>query len=364
MCNDFWNSFVKGINEMKLQEAIEKIRPIDQVAMEQAKERWYSIAIPLHSLGKLQDSVTRIAGIMRTNDVRLDKKALVVMCADNGVVEEGISQSGQEVTLIISENFLKEKATASIMCRTVGADIFPVDIGIAVDSKLIDRKVMYGTRNMAKEPAMTRGEVIRAIETGIAMVKELKDKGYGIIATGEMGIGNTTTSSAITAVLLEESVEKVTGRGAGLSSEGLERKIAVIKRAIDLHNPDKKDVIEVLSKVGGLDIAGMMGLFIGGGVYGVPIVIDGFISSVAALCAVRYCEAVKEYMLASHLSMEPASAMVLNALDIPGFLTCDMRLGEGTGAVMLYPILDVAVAVYNGMSTFEDNCMEEYVAYT
>jgi len=349
---------------MNLQEAIKAIKPLDQAAMEQAKKRWYSIAIPLHSLGKLQDAVTQIAGITGTNDVHLDKKALVVMCADNGVVAEGITQSTQEVTLIISENFLKEKATASIMCKTVGAEIFPVDIGIAVDSKLINRKVMYGTRNMAKEPAMTREEVIQAIEVGIAMVAELKEKGYDIIATGEMGIGNTTTSSAITSVLLGESAEKVTGRGAGLSSEGLARKITTIKKAIALHKPDKEDVIDVLSKVGGLDIAGMMGIFLGGAALGVPVVIDGFISAVAALCAVRYCPQAKDYMLASHLSQEPASEMVLENLGISGFLTCDMRLGEGTGAVTLYPILDIAIAVYNGMSTFEDNSMEEYVPYT
>ena len=349
---------------MNLQEAVKAIKPLNKKSMEQAEKRWYSIAIPLHSLGKLQDVVTQIAGITGTNNVHLNKKALVVMCADNGVVAEGIAQSTQEVTLIISENFLKEKATASIMCKTVGAEIFPVDIGIAVDSKLINRKVMYGTRNMAKEPAMTREEVVQAIEVGIAMVAELKEKGYEIIATGEMGIGNTTTSSAITSVLLAESVEKVTGRGAGLSSEGLERKINTIKKAIALHKPNKEDVIDVLSKVGGLDVAGMMGVFLGGAALGVPVVIDGFISGVAALCAVRYCPRAKDYMLASHLSQEPASEMILKALGIPGFLTCDMRLGEGTGAVTLYPILDIAIAVYNGMSTFKDNSMEEYVPYT
>lgn len=348
---------------MNLQDAIKAIKPLDEDAMKKATKRWYSIAIPLHSLGKLQNAVTQIAGITRTSNVQLDKKALVVMCADNGVVEEGVTQSGQDVTLIISENFLKEKATASIMCKTVGAEIFPVDIGIAVDSKLINKKVMYGTRNMVKEPAMTREETIQAIEVGIQMVAELKEKGYKIIATGEMGIGNTSTSSAITAVLLDETVERVTGRGAGLSNEGMERKIAAIKKALALHQPNKEDIIDVLSKVGGLDIAGMMGVFLGGAAMGVPIVIDGFISGVSALCAVRMCPEAQGYMIASHLSQEPASAMVLKALGLPGFLTCDMRLGEGTGAVTLYPILDVAVAVYNGMSTFEENSMEEYVPY-
>ena len=298
--------------------------------------------------------MVQIAGIFKTTDVHLKKKALVTMCADNGVVEEGISQSGQDVTLIISENFLKEKATATIMCRQVGADIFPVDIGIAADSHLIQHKVMYGTRNMTREPAMTREETIKAIEVGIYMAEE-------IIATGEMGIGNTTTSSAITSVLLDAPAEKVTGRGAGLSSEGLDRKIAAIKKAIALNRPQKEDILDVLSKVGGLDIAGMTGLFLGGAALRIPVVIDGFISSVAALCAARMKPEAKSFMMASHLSKEPASAMVLNALGLEGCLTCDMRLGEGTGAVTLYPILDIAIAVYNGMSTFEENEMETYV---
>ncbi|MGN1140616.1 MAG: nicotinate-nucleotide--dimethylbenzimidazole phosphoribosyltransferase, partial [Oliverpabstia sp.] len=183
---------------MKLEEALQQIRPADRKAMEQAWEHWNNIAIPLHSLGRLQDTVVRIAGMTGTARVNIGKKGLVVMCADNGVVEEGVTQSGQEVTLIVSENFLQEKATAGILCRQAGVDIFPVDIGIATDSKIINRKIAYGTKNMVKEPAMTREEAVRAIEVGISMAEELKEKGYGILATGEMGIGNTTTSSAIT----------------------------------------------------------------------------------------------------------------------------------------------------------------------
>lgn len=354
----------KEEQRMNLNETLCAVGTLDKTAMEAAEKRWYSIAIPLHSLGRLQDAVVQIAGIKQTSDVRLDKKALVVMCADNGVVEEGVTQSGQDVTLIISENFLKEKATASIMCRTVGADIFPVDIGIAADSRLINHKIMYGTRNMAKEPAMTREETIEAIEVGIHMVEELKEKGYQIISTGEMGIGNTTTSSAITSVLLGQSPETVTGRGAGLSSAGLEKKIQTIRHAIELHRPDPDDVIDVLSKVGGLDIAGLVGVFLGGAACRVPIVIDGFISGAAALCAARMEPKTKDFMMASHLSQEPASAMVLEALGLSGCLMCDMRLGEGTGAVTLYPILDIALAVYNGMSTFEENAMETYVPLT
>lgn len=192
------------------------------------------------------------------------------------------------------------------------------------------------------------------------MVEELKNKGYSLIATGEMGIGNTTTSSAVASVLLNEEVEKMTGRGAGLSSEGMTRKINAIKKAIEINQPDPTDGVDVLSKVGGFDIAGMAGLFIGGAVYGVPIVIDGFISAVAALAAARICPLVKEYMLASHVSKEPAAHLILEALGLSAPLHCDMCLGEGTGAVVLFPILDLACGVYNGMSTFQDIQVEEY----
>ena len=346
---------------MELEQALALIKPASQEAIKQAWNHWNNLALPLHSLGRLQDTVVRIAGMIESPEVNLKKKALVVMCADNGVVEEGVTQSGQEVTLIVAENFLQEKATASILCRQAGADIFPVDIGIASDSKIIPRKIAYGTKNMAKEPAMTRSEAKKALEVGISMAKELKEKGYGIIATGEMGIGNTTTSSAITSVLLQVAPEEVTGRGAGLSSKGLEKKISTIRKAITLHQPDREDILDVLSKVGGLDIAGMAGVFLGGAALGIPVVADGFISCVAALCAVRMCPAVRDYIITSHKSKEPAANMILEALDIPVFLDCDMCLGEGSGAVAIFPLLDMALAVYNGMTTFEANDMENYV---
>ena len=346
---------------MKLEEALKNIQPADSQAMEAAWEHWNNIAIPLHSLGRLQDTIVRIAGMTGNPQVDLSKKALVVMCADNGVVEEGVTQSGQEVTLLVSENFLNKKATASIFCQHTGADIFPVDIGIASDSKIINRKIAYGTKNMTKEPAMTREEAVRAIELGIRMVEELKNQGYRIIATGEMGIGNTTTSSAVTSVLLEVEPEKVTGRGAGLSSEGLQKKIRAIERALELHRPDRKDPVDVLAKVGGLDLAGLAGVFIGGAVYHIPVIADGFISCTAALCAVRMCPEVRDYLITSHKSKEPAANMVLKALDIPVFLDCDMCLGEGSGAVAIYPLLDLALKIYYSMCTFADNHMDNYI---
>lgn len=347
---------------MTLEETMQKIRPVDVAAMAAAKQHWDGLGKPLGSLGRLEKALIQIAGIQRTGDVHIDRKALVIMCADNGVVEEGVTQCGQEVTATVAENFLDEKSCVAIMCRRAGTKICPVDIGMAVDTPRVEkRKIAYGTKNMAKEPAMTREQAVQALEVGIHMVEELKEKGYGIIATGEMGIGNTTTSSAVTAVLLEQDPAKVTGRGAGLSGTGLKKKISVIRDAIALHKPKKEDPIDVLAKVGGLDIAGMAGVFLGGAACRIPVVADGFISCVAALCAIRICPAVKDYVITSHKSKEPATVMILEALDIPVFLDCDMCLGEGTGAVTIYPILDMALAVYGGMCTFSDNQMENYV---
>lgn len=345
-----------------LQETIHRIQAADQEAMKASEAHWDTIAKPLKSLGRLEEYVIQIAGMQRTPKVTLGKKALVVMCADNGVVAEGVTQSGQEVTAIVAENFLDTKSCAAIMCRETGTDIFPVDIGMAVDTPRVEkRKIAYGTKNLAKEPAMTRGEAVRAIETGIQFAEELKEKEYGILATGEMGIGNTTTSSAISTVLLNIEPELVTGRGAGLSTEGLNRKIAVIKQAIALHKPDKNDPIDVLSKVGGFDIAGLTGVFLGGAANRIPVVVDGFISAVAALVAVRLCPAASDYILASHVSKEPAGTLLLDALGKKPALTCDMCLGEGTGAVALFPLLEMGLHIYHEMSTFEEIEIENYV---
>lgn len=345
-----------------LQETIERIVPADREAMEACQAHWDAIAKPLRSLGHLEEYIVQIAGIQRTPRVELKKKGLVVMCADNGVVAEGVTQTGQEVTAIVAENFLDEKSCAAIMCKDTGTDIFPIDIGMAVDTPRVEkRKTAYGTRNMAKEPAMTREEAVRTIETGIQYVNELKGRGYGILATGEMGIGNTTTSSAITAVLLQTEPEQVTGRGAGLSTQGLNRKIEVIKEAIALHKPDASDPIDVLAKVGGFDIAGLTGVFLGGAANGISLVVDGFISGVAALLAVRLCPTVSDYILASHVSKEPAGTMILDALGKKPSITADMCLGEGTGAVALFPLLEMGLHIYQKMSTFEEARIDEYV---
>ena len=346
--------------ETDLEQVIRQIRPLDEHAMEQAKKQWNSIAKPLHSLGKLEEHIIRIAGITGDPDVKIEEKALIVMCADNGVVEEGVTQTGQEVTAIVAENFLSGETSAAIMCKKAGARILPIDIGMAGKTKVPDYKVACGTRNFAKEPAMTREQALQSILTGVRIVEEQKKAGVALLATGEMGIGNTTTSSAVLAALLQIDSEKVTGRGAGLTSAGLSRKIQVIRQALALHKPDANDPVDVLAKVGGFDIGGLAGVYLGAAKMHLPVLIDGFISGTAALLACRLCPEAKEYMIASHKSKEPGMQILLKALGLSASLDCDMCLGEGTGAVAFFPVLDMAAAVYRQMSTFADIQVEEY----
>lgn len=346
--------------ETDLEQVIRQIRPLDEHAMEQAKKQWNSIAKPLHSLGKLEEHIIRIAGITGDPDVKIEEKALIVMCADNGVVEEGVTQTGQEVTAIVAENFLSGETSAAIMCKKAGARILPIDIGMAGKTKVPDYKVACGTRNFAKEPAMTREQALQSILTGVRIVEEQKRAGVELLATGEMGIGNTTTSSAVLAALLQIDPEKVTGRGAGLTSAGLSRKIQVIRQALALHKPDANDPVDILAKVGGFDIGGLAGVYLGAAKMRLPVLIDGFISGTAALLACRLCPEAKEYMIASHKSKEPGMQILLEALGLSASLDCDMCLGEGTGAVAFFPVLDMAAAVYRQMSTFADIQVEEY----
>lgn len=346
-----------------LEELKAKIEPADETSMEAARKRWMSVAKPLFSLGKLEDAVILMAGMKRTSDYSLKKRALVIMCADNGVVAEGVTQTGQEVTAVVADNFTKKAASVAIMSDVARTDLFPVDIGMAVDVPSVtkkEQKIAYGTKNLAKEPAMTKEEAWNAVMVGVRMAGSLKEQGYDILATGEMGIGNTTTSSAVAAVLLQKPVEEVTGKGAGLTTEGLCRKIEVIQHAIEIHKPDGRDALDVLAKVGGLDIAGLTGVYLGGALYHLPVVIDGFISAVAALCAMRLVPAARDYMIPSHVSKEPAGQMLLDALAVSPFLTCDMCLGEGSGAVAVLPLLEMGLSVYLQMGTFEEANIEKY----
>lgn len=341
-----------------------KINELNKEKMYLAKQRWNSIAKPINSLGKLEDAVVKLAGIFGDDKVDISKKCTVVMCADNGVVAEGVTQAGQDITLIMSESMTAGRATINVLSAESNADVVVVDIGISTDydnDKIINKKIMYGTNNILYEPAMSREQAMSAINTGIEMVRDLKSKGYNMIATGEMGIGNTTSSSAITACLLDKTPAVVTGKGSGLNSEGLSRKIYVIEEAIKKHAPDLNDPIDVLAKVGGLDIAALVGVFLGGGMYRVPILIDGFISSVAALIATRIAPEIKDFMFATHVSFEPAAAMVLEAIGLPHLLDLHMCLGEGTGAAVGFSVFDMAMAVYNNMSDFGELNIESYV---
>ena len=349
-----------GQLEQELQQIVSAIRPADIPTRERAQKKWNSIAKPLHSLGKLEEHIMQIAALTGKTEVHLDRKALIVMCADNGVVEEGVTQTGQEVTAIVAENFLTCNTSAAIMCEKAGTDIFPVDIGMAADTKVARYKTANGTANITQGAAMTRKQALQAILTGISQVREKKEAGYQIIATGEMGIGNTTTSSAVASVLLEIEPATITGRGAGLSDEGLENKIHAIEKAIAVNQPDREDPVDVLAKVGGFDLAGITGLYLGGAAYRIPVVVDGFISAVAALAAVRICERTKDAMIVSHISKEAGMRKILEELHMEAPLHADMCLGEGTGAVAYLPVLDLAAEVYGRMSTFSDNDIEAY----
>lgn len=348
---------------MDLQSVTSAIIPADREAMEACRKKWDGVGKPLGSLGILEEMFVRMAGVFGTAEFDISRKAVAIMCADNGVVAEGVTQTGQEVTAIVAANMARRQSSVCKMARVAGAEIYPVDIGMAnaVDLPGIAQRCVRrgGTRNFVQEPAMTRTEAEQAILVGVETARVLAERGVRLIATGEMGIGNTTTSAAVLSVLLGRSPAEMTGRGAGLSNAGLERKVQAIETAINRHHPDPGDPVDVLSKVGGYDLAGLCGVFLGGALCHVPVIIDGLISAAAALCAAVLCPPAKDYMLASHLSGEPAGGPVLNALGVKPILQAGMRLGEGTGAVAVMPILDMTMAVYNG-DTFDDLQMEAY----
>ena len=266
-----------------------------------------------------------------------------------------------EVTTAIARSLAAGKASVCVMAQSCGADVFPVDIGMKETVEgLLPNKLMRGTNDISCGPAMSRETAIRAIETGAALVREKKAQGYRLVATGEVGMGNTTTASAVTAALLNLPVARVTGRGAGLSDAGLLRKQSVISLALRINRCDSNDPIDILSKVGGLDIAAMTGAFLGGAAFGIPVVMDGVISAAAALCTVHLNPAVRDYILPSHMSAEPAGQMLCEALALSPILHAGMRLGEGTGAVALFPLLDLAAAVYQNAATFDEIAVESY----
>lgn len=346
-----------------LTKLLETIRPLDENAMESARLHWDAIAKPLHSLGRLEDMIVQLAGICENPVPAPRKKAVLIFCADNGIVAEGVTQTTQDVTAAVTQNFAKGIASVNALSRICGAEVFPVDIGVAqaLDCPgVLNRKVAFGTQNFAHGPAMRRDEAEQSVCTGIDLVQEKAAEGYNLIVTGEMGIGNTTTSSAVFSVLQGLPPEQVTGRGAGLSEAGLQHKIQVISRAVAALQPDPGDVLDVLSKVGGFDVCGMMGAFLGGAICRVPVLVDGFISAVAANCAVRLCPACRDYIFASHCSKEPAGKMALDALHLRAYLDCEMCLGEGTGGVIAAKLFDFALAAYDEIAGFDAVGIDPY----
>jgi nicotinate-nucleotide--dimethylbenzimidazole phosphoribosyltransferase len=315
------------------------------------------------SLGLLEDGVSRICAMTRSLTPSIGRRCVVVFCADNGVVCEGVTQTGSEVTKIVAQNLCIKKTSVCKMAAVAHADVIPVDIGMfhsVDDARIRNLRIAPGTANIRTGRAMTRAQAELAIEKSIALVEALSKQGYDLFATGEMGIGNTTTSSAVASVLLDRPVAHMTGPGAGLSKEGIAHKIAVIEEAIHTNRPDASDPIDVLSALGGFDIAGMAGLCMGAALMQKPCLIDGFISGVAAMIAVRLCPACADYLLASHVSAEPAGALVLHSLNLQPLITAGMRLGEGTGAVAAMPLMDMAFSVFDTMSTFKEVSIEAY----
>ncbi|MBQ9272160.1 MAG: nicotinate-nucleotide--dimethylbenzimidazole phosphoribosyltransferase [Mogibacterium sp.] len=346
------------------------IDSFDEDIYEEIKGRWDRVAKPLGSLGRFEEMTARIGAVQGSADIDVRKRAVVMMCADNGVVEEGISQSGQDVTFAVASWMGRGESSVCKMADVCGADTIPVDVGINSEDTpagVTDRKVMPGTRNFAKEPAMTEDECMQAINAGIDTVCECSINGYKLIAAGEMGIGNTTTSAALAAALLGLDVEDVTGRGAGLSNAGLEKKKQVITDALSRYLPDEdvdrtspEFAMEMLSCVGGLDIAALAGLFIGGAIYHIPVVLDGFISAAAALAAERLAPGCRHCMIASHAGREPGMKYILDALELEPVIDAGLALGEGTGAVMLFPLLDTALSLYSDGLAFEETEVEQY----
>ncbi|MEQ8155404.1 MAG: nicotinate-nucleotide--dimethylbenzimidazole phosphoribosyltransferase [Clostridiaceae bacterium] len=339
---------------------------MNRKAMEDAKKRLDSLAKPMGSLGELEAMAIKFAGITGKVENHINKKAVVILSSDNGVCEEGIASAPQRVTAVQTINFLKGVTGTGVLARANNCDLKVVDIGIMTDLTypgLIVKKIRKGTSNMAMGHAMTREEAEKAINIGMELMYDFKQEGYDIIGTGEMGIGNTTTSSAVLISLTGCSVEEAVGRGAGLKDEQFALKKEVIKRVLEVNSPVKEDPIDVLHKVGGFDIAGMVGMYLGARKYNMPIVIDGYISAVAALLAYRIDEETKHYMFPSHISMEKGYKIAMKELDLRPILNLSMRLGEGSGCPLAISIIENSLSVINEMATFEEAAidMNDYV---
>lgn len=349
--------------EHELSRLLTQIKPVNTAWLAKATERLDSLTKPPGSLGRLEELAARYVCIREELLPALEKKRVVVFAADHGVVAEGVSAYPQEVTYQMVYNFLRGGAAINVLARHAGADVEVVDIGVNYDFEpdigLISRKVAYGTRNLAREPAMTREEAARAVWVGVERAREAVAQGVDALAAGDMGIGNTTAAAALGAVFTGRPVAAVTGRGTGIDDAVLRHKVAVINRALSLHRPDVTDPLGVLAAVGGLEIAGLAGLILGAAAAGRPLFLDGFIATAGALVAVRLAPAAVDYLIAAHQSVEPGHQIMLDSLGLSPLLHLQMRLGEGTGAALGLTMLEAGFKIYREMATFADAGVSE-----
>ena len=340
--------------QKELDALVRAVAPLDRGTMTAAEEYQARLAKPPGSLGRLEEISIQLAGITGRVHTALNKKQLLVFAADNGVVAEGVSSAPQYVTKQQTINLMRGKTGAAVLAKHFGCGLTVCDVGVNADiyeSAVLNRKIAYGTQNICTGPAMTREQTLQAILTGAEIARTVD---ADVIGVGEMGIGNTTTSSAVLAVLLGADVEAVTGRGGGITEESFRKKKAVIRTAIEVNRPDRDDVVGVLSKVGGFDLAAMCGAFLGAAAARRPAVIDGLISAAAALCAVRLCPNVRGYLVPSHASFEIGYRLAMEAMDLRPLFDLGMRLGEGSGCPLAFQVLDAACAVINDMATFDE----------
>lgn len=340
--------------QKELDALVRVVALLDRSAMTAAEEYQARLAKPPGSLGRLEEISIQLAGITGRVHNALNKKQLLVFAADNGVVAEGVSSAPQSVTKQQTINLMRGKTGAAVLAKHFGCGLTVCDVGVNADiyeSTVLNRKIAYGTQNICTGPAMTREQTLQAILTGAEIARTVD---ADVIGVGEMGIGNTTTSSAVLAVLLGADVEAVTGRGGGITEESFRKKKAVIRTAIEVNRPDRDDVVGVLSKVGGFDLAAMCGAFLGAAAARRPAVIDGLISTAAALCAVRLCPNVRGYLVPSHASFEIGYRLAMEAMDLRPLFDLGMRLGEGSGCPLAFQVLDAACAVINDMATFDE----------
>ena len=338
----------------KIEALVRAVQPLDQKAMLAAEAHQARLAKPPGSLGRLEELSVQLAGITGKVHNELPRKQLLVFAADNGVVAEGVSSAPQSVTMQQTINLTRRKTGAAVLAKRFGCGLTVCDVGVNADiyeSAVLNRKIAYGTKNICTGPAMTREQALQAILTGAVVAENVDADAVGI---GEMGIGNTTTSSAVLAVLLGADVDKVTGRGGGITEESFRKKKAVIRTAIAVNRPNRNDVIDVLAKVGGFDLAAMCGAFLGAAASRRAAVIDGFISAVAALCAVRLCPLVRGYLIPSHASFEIGYRLAMEELALRPLFDLGMRLGEGSGCPLAFQVLDAACAVMNNMASFDE----------